>query len=145
MKKIISKNHVNEKTVRIIAGQVVLLTILLLFTNWKILALFIVADFAVRVFTKIPSLLALNANVISRTLNLTPKPIFAAPKRFAAALGLIFSVLIALLMYFDLPSIAFAIGSILIICAALEAFLNICLGCYIYNWIILPFIKNRGV
>lgn len=145
MKKIISKNHVNEKIVRIIAGQVVLLTILLLFTSWKILALFLVADFALRVFTKTPSLLAFNAKLISKTFNLKPKPIFAAPKRFAASLGLLFSILIALLLYLDYTSIAYIVGSILIICAALEAFLNVCLGCYIYNWVIVPFDKNRGV
>jgi cell division septal protein FtsQ len=42
MKKNTRENQVNEKIVRIVAAQVVLFTILLLLTNWKILALFLV-------------------------------------------------------------------------------------------------------
>jgi hypothetical protein len=139
MKKSISKNHVNEKIVRIVAGQVVLITILLLLTEWRIL------DFALRAFTTIPSLLALNAKGISRTFNLTPKPIFAPPKKFAAAIGFLFTVTIAVLLYMGLITGAYVVGGILIFCAALEAFLNICIGCYVFNWLVAPFIKTRGV
>ncbi|CEA15765.1 MAG TPA: DUF4395 domain-containing protein [Fermentimonas caenicola] len=145
MKKSISKNHVNEKIVRIVAGQVVLITILLLLTEWRILAYFLIIDFALRAFTTIPSLLALNAKGISRTFNLTPKPIFAPPKKFAAAIGFLFTVTIAVLLYMGLITGAYVVGGILIFCAALEAFLNICIGCYVFNWLVAPFIKTRGV
>lgn len=142
MKKNTRENHVNEKIVRIVAAQVVLFTILLLLTNWKILALFLVVDFTLRVFTKTPSLMVLNAKGISKSFKLIPKPIFAPPKRFATTLGLLISILMALFMYFDLTTGAYAVGGILILFAAMEAFLNICIGCYIYNWIIAPFNKN---
>ncbi|MDD2299932.1 MAG: DUF4395 domain-containing protein [Fermentimonas sp.] len=145
MKKNISKNHVNEKTVRIVAVQVVLFTLLLLITNWKIIALFLVIDFALRAFTRIPSLFALNAKGISKTFDLKPKPIFAPPKRFAAALGLLFSLAIVIFQYLDLTIGVYVAGSILLLCAALEAFLNICLGCYVFNLIIVPFTKTRGI
>lgn len=71
--------------------------------------------------------------------------IFAPPKRFAAVLGLLFSVLIALFLFLDFTTGAYFVGGVLILCASLEAFLNICLGCYVYNWIIAPFLKIRGV
>jgi hypothetical protein len=46
--------------------------------------------------------------------------------------------LIALFLYFNLLVPAYITGFILILCATLEAVFNICLGCYIYNWIIAP-------
>lgn len=142
-KKSTSKNHVNEKVVRLIAAQVILLTLITLLTGWTWLALFLTADFALRAFTHIPSPLAVIAKGLAKAFGLTPKFIFAPPKRFAAALGLVFSLGIAVFLYLHYPVAAYATGGILIVCATLEAVFNICLGCYVYNWIVAP-IVNRN-
>jgi|AGTN01.2.fsa_nt_gi hypothetical protein len=144
-KKSISKNHVDEKVVRLIAAQVILLTLVTLLTGWTLLALFLAVDFALRAFTRIPSPLAVIAKGIAKAFKLTPKPIFAAPKKFAAGLGFLFSIGIALFFYIDLHTAAYATGGILIVCATLEAVFNICLGCYVYSWIIAPVVnRNTG-
>lgn len=138
MKINISKNYLNENVIRIVALQVIIVTVVTLTFNWYILALFLAIDFAIRSFTRITSPLAFIAKGVTNLLNLRPKPIFAPPKRFAATLGTIFSILIALFLYFNLLVPAYITGFILILCATLEAVFNICLGCYIYNWIIAP-------
>ncbi len=142
-KKSISKNHVNEKVVRLIATQVILLTLIILLTGWTWLAFFLAADFVLRAFTSIPSLLAVIAKGLAKAFGLTPKPIFAPPKRFAAGLGFVFSLGIGIFLYLHYPVSAYATGGILIVCATLEAVFNICPGCYVYNWIVAP-IVNRN-
>lgn len=142
-KKTFSINHVNEKVVRFIAAQVILLTLVTLVTDWIWLALFLAVDFALRAFTRIPSPLAFIAKRLAKVFQLTPKPIFAPPKRFAAALGFAFSLLIAIFFYLHFPLAAYVTGAILILCATLEAVFNICLGCYVYNWVVAP-IVNRN-
>lgn len=141
--KSISKNHVDERVVRLVAAQVILLTLIVLLTGWIWLALFLAVDFALRAFTRIPSPLAIIAKGFAKAFKLTPKPIFAAPKKFAAGLGFVFSLSITVFLYAHLYVAAYVTGGILIFCAILEAVFNICLGCYVYNWIVAP-IVNRN-
>ncbi|MEA4918293.1 DUF4395 domain-containing protein [Proteiniphilum sp.] len=144
-KKITSKNHVNEKVVRLVAAQVIFLTLFTLVTGWIWPALFLAADFALRAFTRIPSPLAIIAKGLTRAFGLTPKPIFAPPKRFAAGLGLVFSLSIAIFLYYHYLAAVYVTGGILIACAILEAVFNICLGCYVYNWVVAPIVnRNAG-
>ena len=138
IQKNISKNHVDENVVRLVATQVFLITLITLLTGWAWLALFLAIDFGLRAFTRVPSPLAALARGIAKALKLTPKPIFAPPKRFAAILGLFFSVGIAIFLFLNYLNAAYAVGAILIFCAVLEAAFNICLGCYVYNWMVVP-------
>lgn len=144
IKKNTSKNHVNEKVVRLVAAQVILLTLVILLTEWIWLALFLAADFALRAFTRVPAPLAVIAKGLTKVFRLTPKPIFAPPKRFAASLGLLFSLAIALFLYLQEQPATYATGAILIVCASLEAVFNICPGCYVYNWVVVP-VVNRSM
>lgn len=134
--------YVDETIVRLVASQVILLTILTLFTQWVVLALFLTIDFAIRAFTKLPSPLAFIGKGISKLANTKPHPIFAPPKRFAAALGFVFSLTISALLYFGFIYVAYITGGILLFCAILESVFKICLGCHVYNWVVLP-IQNK--
>ena len=145
MKINMTRNQLNENTVRIVALLVVIATLVTLAYSWVFLAAIIAVDFALRSFTRVTSPLAYIAKSVSRYLKLKSKPIFAPPKKFAAALGFIFSVLIALFLYLNLLIPAYITGLILIICATLESAFNICLGCYVYNWIIVPFNRIKKV
>ena len=140
--KSISKNHVDERVVRLVAAQI-LLTLIVLLTGWLWLALFLAADFALRAFTRILSPLAVIAKGLGKAFKLTPKPIFAAPKRFAAGLGFVFSLIIAVCLYAHFYTAAYVTGGILLACATLEAVFNICLGCYVYNWIVAPIVNKN--
>jgi|SRR5690554_1210671 len=137
------KYHVDENVVRLVATQVFLLTLITLLTEWAWLGLFLAIDFGLRAFTSAPSPLALIAKKITKTFKLTPKSIFAPPKRFAATLGFIFSIGITVFLFLYNPSVAYVIGGILFFCAILEAIFNICLGCYVYNWMVAPLVNKR--
>ncbi len=145
MKINIARNQLNENIVRIVALLVVIVTLVALAYNWIFLAVILIVDFALRSFTRVTSPLAYIAKTASRYLKLKPKPIFAPPKKFAAALGFIFSILIALFLYLNLLMPAYITGLILILCATLESAFNICLGCYVYNWIIVPLNRMKKV
>lgn len=134
--------YVNEQVVRVIAAQVVLLVLVALQTQWLFIMLFLALDFGLRAFTNIVSPLAFVAKKIVNLLALKPSYIFAGPKKFAAALGTVFSIGILFLLLAELNFYAWAVGLTLIVCALLEAAFKICIGCYVYNWFVLPFEKN---
>ncbi len=133
-----SKYYVNEQAVRLIAFVVVILTGVLLYTRLEWVGLFMAVDFFLRAFTTIKSPLAILAKVILDKIQVVPKPIFALPKRFAAALGFVFSTAITVLFHFGLFTAAYAVGGILIFCAVLESVFKVCLGCYVYNGVVAP-------
>lgn len=130
--------YVDEHRVRIIAFQVIIFTALSLVFKSYWLALALAADFSLRAFTYYSSPLIVSAKVFSYWVKLPPKPVFARPKKFAALLGFIFSVIIAAFLYLGYNNSAYGVGLILVFCAGLESFLNICLGCYAYNWLVVP-------
>ena len=138
----INNYNIDENVVRIIALQVVLLTLIALQTQWVFLAAFLTFDFFLRAFTNKISPLAFLSKAIAKTLKLKPNYIFAAPKKFAAALGTFFSLSILITLIAQLNSLAWIIGVTLILCAILESVFKICIGCYVYNWLVLP-IENR--
>jgi len=137
-----SKLYADEHVVRIIAAQVVVLTVIIMATQWQPLAWLLAVDFALRAFTYLPAPLAVTAKAIVRRAGWKPKPIFAAPKRFAAALGFVFSSGISVFLYFRLPVAACSVGAVLAACAVLESVFRICLGCYVFNLAVAP-LANR--
>ena len=48
---------------------------------------------------------------------------------------MIFSLSIAIAQSLHHPTVALALGSVLSLCAALEAFLGFCVGCKVYGFI----------
>jgi hypothetical protein len=141
-KKDHSKNYVNEHVVKLIALQVITITTIALFNHYLYLLFILTIDFAIRAFTYLPSPLALIAKIISKALGQKPKPVFAPPKKFAAAIGFTFSLAISILLLLNFGNTAYVIGGILIFCAFLEGVFNVCIGCYVYDWVVAP-IVNR--
>ncbi len=136
-------NQIDRNVVQLVAAQVLILTLMTLLKGWIWLALLLAADFALRAFTSVPSPLAIFAKVLTRLLRTTPRSIFAPPKRFAAGVGLFFSLAIALFLFLHLPVVALTTGVILLVCATLEALFNICVGCYVYNWVVAPLVNRK--
>lgn len=134
--------YLEENTVRIVALQVVLAVITILLTGKYYFALLLTADFAIRAFTSLPSLLGSISRYIVTQLKLEPVRIFAAPKKFAAAVGTVFSLAVFLLFYFNLNTYAYIAGGVLAFFAFLEGAFKICVGCYVYDWFIVPFLKK---
>jgi hypothetical protein len=130
----ISSETVDQSIVRMTAFFTVILLLAGLFSNLKWIALLLCYDFFVRGFTTLPiSPLRRAARAQVKILRRKPKPVDAAPKKFAARLGFAASVIIAILAFTGLYSAAHIIAQILVLMAGLEAFVGICLGCHIYT------------
>lgn len=142
IKKDITHYYADENVVRIIAGLVLIIATLGLLLHSRALFLLLTIDFALRAFTYQPAPLAAGARLIARSLQLSPYPIFAAPKRFAAGLGFIFSLVLFVLLSLNSDTAAYFTGSLLIICALLESVFRICAGCYLFSWIVAPIMRR---
>lgn len=140
----ISADRINENIVRIIAFMVAIIaTFCVIFSNyWAFF--FLLFDFAVRAFsTGKFSLLKIIASWISKTFALKPQMKDLAPKKFAAILGFGFSFLIAASFVLNFNLLATALALIMIVFALLESLFAVCVGCYIYSFIIM--IKGNKV
>lgn len=136
------KYYTDENTVRLTAFFVIVVVSVSLFFKLPYLLLLLVFDFIIRASGLLFSPLALFSKSILKISGLKPKPIFAAPKRFAAILGSIFTLTIVVLMLTGFYNVALGFGLILILLAALESFFKICVGCYIFQVIVVP-IQNK--
>ncbi|MFT4062309.1 MAG: DUF4395 domain-containing protein [Edaphocola sp.] len=134
-----SRLYVDGQVVRVVAGLAAALTVLTIWTHWTFPVFFLAADFAVRAFTQDTSPLAGLAKELARIMKLRPKRVFAPPKRFAAALGFVFAAATLLLLIFNNP-VADYVACVLLVCAVLESVFGLCLGCYVYNWLVLPIV-----
>lgn len=91
------------------------------------------ADFAVRAFGQPRhSPLAAVARGMVHALKMRPQPVDAAPKRFAAKIGLVFSLSASVLFLAQVPVGAIAVAAILGFCALLESAFGVCIGCKVY-------------
>lgn len=132
-----NKGTLNENTVRLVAFLTVVLVIIFLITHSLVPMLFLIIDFAIRGwgFKEYSPLRFIADKLNDIFFNGSRKPIFAPPKLFAAKVGLLFSVAISLFYFFGFYYTSLALAGVLLICASLEAFVNICVGCYVYSFI----------
>jgi len=130
----ISFNRIDANLVRIIATEVMIIALLLIFTQELIFALILLFDFSVRSLKlKQLSILALVAHFIIRYFKIKPKLCDEAPKRFALYLGVVIITLVTLLYFFQFNLLATVFASTLLVCAFLEAAFDYCIGCKIYH------------
>lgn len=127
--------QVNEHKIRIIAFWVLISVTLYLLTRWAFIPFLLVADFGLRAFDQGRfSPFARISETAVKLLKLGIKPIFYPPKRFAARIGLGFSLII-LVFHFLGDNSVLLVGGVLAFFAALESLAGICAGCYLYNWL----------
>ena len=137
-------NPVNEYAARMVAGMVLVLSLTIILTNESWLTFILVYGFLARVATGplLSPMGLLATKVLAPALNLK-KPVPGPPKRFAQAIGLIFSAT-ALVLYFplDLSMVAKGVLAILSLFAFLESAIGFCAGCFVFNylmkWGIIP-------
>ncbi len=126
---------VNENKVRLIALHVLALIVTqILFPYW-IIPLFLSIDFFCRAFNLGKySLLNIICQKEIQVFFIKQKPIDQAPKRFAAKIGLIFSLSILALYFFNYSYTAILLSVVLAVFAFLEGVMGICAGCYVYTY-----------
>lgn len=125
---------VNEKAARAVAGLVVAMVALALLTGWLWLSALLAVGFALRVASgpRFDPFGQLATRVIAPRLGepvLVPGP----PKRFAQAVGLVFTATATGFLVAGLPAVATGLLVVLLAFATLEAALGFCAGCYVFG------------
>ncbi|MEH3114981.1 DUF4395 domain-containing protein [Pedobacter terrae] len=140
----VSAERINENVVRIIAFMVAVIAIsCVVFSNyWAIV--FLLIDFALRAFTTGKfSILKFVAIKIADVLSIKPKMKDLAPKKFAAAMGFGFCLLITLVFMLNFLPAVLILTLVLTVFALLESLFSVCVGCYVYTFINL-ITKNKA-
>lgn len=138
----ISNEKIDERATRLNALLVILIVIAGFLFDSVIFPVFLAADFFIRGFTRLKySPLSYLSNQMTHILQLDKKVIAKAPKVFAARLGFIMSVVILVFSISGFTTAAFVTGGILVFFASLELALAVCVGCIIYTYVVLPFVK----
>ncbi len=131
----ISMERVDERAARLV-GLLVLLIVILQFTIPSILWLILLlADFSARAFYRPASPFARLSRCAVERFG-APRIVDAAPKIFAARIGLILSVAALLCLLIGWETGWQLLLTIMGICAFFEAFFGYCVGCKFYTlWI----------
>ncbi len=139
----VSQERVEEGIVRRIAFLTAWISAFSIFKFLYIPFLFLALDFAIRAFSilKIKSPLRILSSQFLHYSFFEKKYVDAAPKRFAAGIGFLLSLLISLFIFVNYIKLAISFSIILIFCALLEGLFSICFGCLVYSKIVLPISK----
>jgi hypothetical protein len=137
-------NPVNETSARVVATGVVLMGIIFAVTQsgWVLVPL--TYGFVARVLTGpvLSPLGRIATQVVTPLIRKDHKLVAGPPKRFAQAIGVLFTVTASVLWLVGAQSAATVVILMLVAAAALEAFLGFCLGCVIFaqlmRWNIVP-------
>jgi hypothetical protein len=125
-------NPVNEVSARLVAGGVVVMSAATIIFDQPWITALIAYGFVARVLSG-PTLSPLGqlvTRVITPVVPAKPKLVAGPPKRFAQAIGAVFSVTAAVLaLGFGLTTAAYAVLGLLIVAATLESVFAFCLGC----------------
>lgn len=126
---------VNEVSARLVAGGVVVMSVLTIALDQPWLTAVIAYGFIARVLTG-PTLSPLGqlvTRVITPRLPIRERPVPGPPKRFAQGMGVAFSVTAAVLaLGLGLHTAAYVVLGLLVVAATLESVFGLCLGCRIF-------------
>jgi Domain of unknown function (DUF4395) len=124
-------NPVNEVSARLVAGGVLVMSLLTIVFDLKWATAVIAYGFVARVLTG-PSLSPLGqlmTRVVAPRLPIVPRPVAGPPKRFAQGIGVAFSVTALVLTILGYWGAAQVVLGLLAAGAFLESALGLCLGC----------------
>lgn len=139
----ISTEKVNERLTRFNALLTILLVAAGFVFNTAFFPLLLMVDFFIRAFGDSKySPLSITSSAIVHLLQLSKRPTDKAPKIFAARMGFIMTFTIAVLFLSGLYTASTVVAGILVFFAALEFLFGICVGCYIYSYLVLPTYKE---
>jgi hypothetical protein len=128
-------NPVNEVSARLVAGGVVVLSVLALVLQERWLLVPLAYGFVARVLTgpKLSPLGQLVTRVMVPRLSVPPKYVAGPPKRFAQGVGATLSVTAVILRFgFELVDEAWVLIGLVLVAATLESVFAYCLGCKVF-------------
>ncbi|GAA4358800.1 hypothetical protein GCM10023145_31840 [Angustibacter luteus] len=127
---------VDDVTVRVIAGEVLVLAVLAVVLQQPWLYGVLAVDFTLRTALgpKASPLARIASSLIRPRIAAAPRPTPGQPKRFAAAIGAVFTIAATLAYYGPgWSTVTWVIGAIMILFPALESILGICVGCIAFS------------
>lgn len=129
-------NTVDEHAARVVAGIVVATALVSLWAPaWPLVAV-LALDFATRAWVdRRYSPLRWIAKRLTHALGLAPKPVYAPPKRFAAQIGSVLTLVALALHLSGLHAAADVVTAALIVAASLEAAAGLCIACWLYPFV----------
>ena len=141
-------NPVNEVSARLVAGGVLLLSVATVASGQLWLTALIAYGFVARVLTG-PTLSPLGllvTKVVTPRLPVAPHYVPGPPKRFAQGLGAVVSISAAVLaLGFQMGTAAYWLLGILIAAAMLEAVFALCVGCFVFGFLMRVGLIPRAV
>jgi hypothetical protein len=140
----VSSGRVPLAIPRFVASYVSLLLVVILTTQYFAILGILALDFYIRGFAENrKSPLAFLSLLTYNFLKLNTKSIDRAPKIFAAKIGFAFSLTIFAVGISGFLLTANILLGVLLVFALLESVLGLCVGCYIYTYLYLPFKRNN--
>lgn len=140
----VSFEKIDSNVSRVTIFLNVILMAFFVFTLNPVFIGIVTIDYFTRAIVKVKySPLRTIAIQISNLLKLDKKPINQAQKIFASRLGVICAVSSQILLLLGFSTAAIVITSILLILSTLDSVFNFCVGCFIYNYLVYPFYKDK--
>ncbi|GAA2168683.1 DUF4395 domain-containing protein [Pedococcus bigeumensis] len=130
-------NIVDDVTVRLIAGVVLVLAVVALAAHQWWLYAVLAADFVLRAGwgpSASPVAILVNRWLRPR-VSAAPRYTAGPPKRFAAAVGGVFTLAGTVLWLTGTTVPVVVIGAVMVVFPALESLAGICVGCIVFGWL----------
>ena len=128
-------NPVDEVSARLVAGGVVVLTLLVLVLQAPWLLAVIAVGFVLRVLAgpRLSPLALLMTKVVRPRVPVDERPTPGPPKRFAQAMGATMATAGAVLaLGFGLETAGYVFAGLIVVAATLESVFGFCIGCRIF-------------
>jgi len=139
----VSAERGRQDVVRLTAFAVALLAAAYLLTRVVWIPLFLLADFLARASGRRAwSPLGRLAQALATRTGRSAVAVDLAPKQFAARVGVLFT-LGMVLTHAAAPAVALALGGVLAAFALLESLGNVCVGCLVYSYVMMPLVRRR--
>ena len=124
-------NPVNEVAARLVAGGVLVLSIVELATGWRWLLIPLACGFLARVVTgpRLSPLGLFVTRIAVPRLPFAERPVPGPPKRFAQGIGAAFTTTALVAWVAGAPIVADVLVGMLIVAATMESVFGLCLGC----------------
>jgi hypothetical protein len=138
---------VNETSARVVAGGVVLMSVLFLILGQGWILVPLTYGFWARVLAgpKISPLGRIATQVVTPRIHIEHRLVAGPPKRFAQGVGVVFSTVASILWATGNLGAAQLVIAMLVVAAGLESFFAVCLGCIMFGWLMRAGIVPKDV
>ena len=125
----------DDVTVRLVAGEVLLIAVVAAATRQPWLFGLLAVDFVLRAGfgPKVSPLAQIAGRLVRPRVSAAPQPTAGPPKRFAVTVGAVFSIAIPVVYYLGAHTAAWVLIAVMLVFPALESILGVCVGCIAFG------------